>query len=78
MSKGHKLKHHVGLCFTCKTEFTLAPLALYTTTSIRNLKISLLQLGLISTYWFAALDRYRHGKLSKQANKRSTASIAAR
>ncbi len=28
-----KLKHHVGLCFTCKTEFTLAPLGLYITTS---------------------------------------------
>ncbi len=27
------IKHHVGLCFTCKTEFTLAPLGLYTTTS---------------------------------------------
>ncbi len=32
MSKGHKLKLHVGLCFTCKTEFILAPLSLYTTT----------------------------------------------
>ncbi len=30
MSKGYNLKHHVGLCFTCKTDFTLAPLALYT------------------------------------------------
>ncbi len=32
MSKSHKLKHHVGLCF--KTEFTLTHLALYTTTSL--------------------------------------------
>ncbi len=80
----------MGLCFTCKLPLALYTTTSFINTteidwpprrnSLREeikdlpfdlwplIAISLLQLG---TYWFAAS---RHGKLSKQANKRSTTS----